>query len=142
MSNSFNIAGIGEVLWDINGEQKNFGGAPGNFACHCKNLGAHSFVISNVGSDTLGSECLHFLTQHGVDISGVSVSDQYETGVVNVTLDAVGKPKYIIKQDVAWDHIPCTEKMEIIANKLDAICFGSLSQRSPVTRETISHLVS
>ena len=137
MDKQFKIAGIGEVLWDVFGDNRMFGGAPANCACHCKTLGADAYVISCMGNDRYGKEGRDFLVNHGVNISGLALSNQFETGIVNVELDAHGKPEYEIRENVAWDHIPFTKEMEEIAPQLDAVCFGSLSQRNTVSKESI-----
>ena len=58
-----------------------------------------------------------------------------------MTLNDKGKPSYHIFEDVAWDHIAFTSGLKALAAKLDAVCFGSLSQRSTVSRETIRSFV-
>ncbi len=124
-------------MWDAFPDGEKFGGAPANFACHCHSLGAEAYVISCVGDDRRGAEARAFLDNHGVNTSVMVTSPQHETGVVLVTLDAGGKPEYEIKEGVAWDNIPWTDEMAAIAPELDAVCFGSLCQRHPVSRETI-----
>lgn len=137
VSRTFKIAGLGEVLWDAFPDGEEFGGAPANFACHCHSLGAESYVVSCVGNDVRGARAREFLDNHGVNTSGLATSGEHETGVVLVTLDAAGKPDYEIKEGVAWDHIPWTDEMAAIASRLEAICFGSLCQRSEVSHATI-----
>ena len=61
----------------------------------------------------------------------------HPTGTVNVTLKDNGIPSYEIIENVAWDKIPHTEEIKAAASKADAICFGSLAQRSEVSRATI-----
>lgn len=138
----FKVAGIGEVLWDVFPDGEKFGGAPGNFSCHCSSLGAHAYVISCVGNDARGEMAAEFLSDHGVDVSALAVSDDHETGVVLVTLDSDGQPSYEIKEGVAWDHLPHTGKLDAIADSLDAVCFGSLAQRNPASRETIGKFLA
>ena len=65
----------------------------------------------------------------------------YPTGTVQVTLDKSGVPAYDIKEGVAWDNIPFTPEIEEIAHNCRAVCFGSLAQRSKVSRETIRKFV-
>lgn len=137
MENKFQIAGIGEVLWDVFGDNKMFGGAPANCVCHCNTLGAEVYVISCMGNDKPGQQGLDFLANHGVNISGIAISEAFETGIVNVELDAEGKPEYEIRENVAWDHISFTKEMEEIAGKMDAVCFGSLSQRNITSKKSI-----
>ena len=131
------IAGIGEMLWDIQGDKKTFGGAPANFVCHCANLGAKASMISCIGNDDLGKQALSFLKSKNVNIKTVSLSAEYETGVVNVLLDENGVPSYEIKENVAWDYIPFSEETKNSAAEVDAVCFGSLSQRSTISRNSI-----
>ncbi len=139
---SIEIAGIGEVLWDVFPEGEQFGGAPANFSCHCRALGAQSYVISCVGDDARGERAVEFLQNHGVDTSALAVSDCYETGTVVVTLDSAGQPSYAIKEGVAWDHLPYSDNLDSIARELDAVCFGTLGQRHATSRETIQKFLS
>lgn len=62
----------------------------------------------------------------------------YPTGTVQVTLDEQGIPTYNIREGVAWDNIPFTPEIEQVARSCQAVCFGSLAQRSVVSRETIA----
>jgi fructokinase len=142
MSRPFNIASLGEVLWDVFPEGEKFGGAPANFACHCRLLGATTHIISCVGNDTRGAAARKFLDDHGVNTRGLATSDEYETGLVLVSLDASGQPDYEIRQGVAWDYIPFTHEAAALAAELDAVCFGSLCQRSEVSRTTIEQCLA
>ncbi|MDT8388953.1 MAG: carbohydrate kinase [Lentisphaeria bacterium] len=140
-SGKVTIAGIGEVLWDCFPDHEAFGGAPANFACHCCSLGAEAHVISAVGDDDRGAQAKAFLTRHGVKISALAKTT-YETGVVQVVLDGKGKPEYDIKANAAWDHIPWSEDLARLAGRLDAVCFGSLGQRDPASRDTIRRVLA
>lgn len=53
-----------------------------------------------------------------------------------------GMPTYDIKQNVAWDNIPFTPELEALAKRTQAVCFGSLAQRSDVSRSTIQKFIS
>jgi fructokinase len=138
----FETAGIGEVLWDVFPDGELFGGAPANFACHCRALGAHSYVISCRGDDARGRRAVEFLQNHDVDTSALAISEAYETGSGVVTLDAAGKPSYEIKEGVAWDHLPYSDNLEATARELDAVCFGTLGQRAITSRETIQRFLA
>ena len=142
MGNAFRVGGLGEVLWDALPSGEAFGGAPANFTCHCRSLGAEAYIISAVGADERGSAAIEFLGNHGVSVSGLAICGDRETGVVQVTLDEKGKPDYEICEGVAWDSIPLNAEMRIIAGKLDAVCFGSLCQRDPESRRTIRQLLA
>jgi len=51
--NTFIAVGLGEILRDILPDGKVLGGAPANFACHCKVLGADARVVSAVPDEVL-----------------------------------------------------------------------------------------
>ncbi len=131
------IVGLGEVLWDMLPSGKQFGGAPANFAYHAKALGAEAVVVSCVGTDPLGEEILARLDGLGLSRDYVAVDKAHPTGIVSVELDAEGKPDYVIHQPVAWDFIPTMPGLMDLAGRTDAVCFGSLAQRSDVSRATI-----
>src|SRR5205085_9542713 len=51
------IVGIGELLWDVYPDgRKVAGGAPFNFAFHCRQLGHDAVIVSRVGDDEHGRE--------------------------------------------------------------------------------------
>lgn len=122
------IVGIGELLWDMLPSGKAIGGAPANFAYHAGRLGEEGWVVSAVGDDALGHEILDVLDEKRLH-SLVAMVDK-PTGTVQVSLDDAGVPTYTIVEDVAWDHIPFTPKMQDLASWADAVCFGSLVQRN------------
>lgn len=122
------IVGIGELLWDMLPSGKAIGGAPANFAYHAGRLGEEGWVVSAVGDDALGHEILDVLDEKRLH-SLVAMVDK-PTGTVQVSLDDAGVPTYTIVEDVAWDHIPFTPKMQDLASRADAVCFGSLVQRN------------
>ena len=63
------------------------------------------------------------------------------TGTVQVQLDKAGVPCYEIKENVAWDNIPFSAELEKLAENTLAVSFGSLAQRSKVSRETINRFL-
>ena len=132
----FLVIGIGEMLWDIFPEGKRLGGAPTNFCCHCRQLGAEAIPVSAVGRDEFGREIRGILSAMGLPTDHVAVDSVHPTGTVLVMLDK-GKPTYEITTDVAWDHIPMTPALAGLARRADAVCFGSLAQRGPVSGATI-----
>ncbi len=133
------VVGMGEALWDMLPEGKKLGGAPANFAYHVSQFGLDSCVVSAVGDDVLGHEILECLDARGLD-RHIDVVP-YPTGTVQVELDDEGVPRYDIKEGVAWDNIPFTPGIEELASRTLAVCFGSLAQRSIVSRETINRFL-
>lgn len=133
------VVGMGEALWDCLPEGKKIGGAPANFAYHVSQFGFDSRVISAVGQDANGEEILDVFQQR--KLKSVIEQVPYPTGTVQVTLDAVGVPQYEIKEGVAWDNIPFTDELRNLALRTRAVCFGSLAQRSVVSRNTINRFL-
>ena len=131
------IIGLGEALWDLFPGGKKFGGAPANFAYHARCLGAEAYVVSSVGQDDLGREILDRLDTLKLNRQFVAVDDAHPTGTVSVEVDSSGKPSYVIHQNVAWDFIPAMPGLSELAGRAAAVCFGSLAQRSAVSRQTI-----
>lgn len=129
------IIGLGEALWDCLPEGKKIGGAPANFAYHVGQFGHESLAISAIGNDKLGDETLASFDRKGLHYIMPRVD--FPTGTVQVDLDDAGVPTYDIKTNVAWDNIPFTPEIEAAAKTCRAVCFGSLAQRSEVSRQTI-----
>lgn len=133
------VVGMGEALWDVLPEGKKIGGAPANFAYHVSQFGLASCVVSAVGEDTLGKEIIENFTSKGLNQLIAEVP--YPTGTVQVEIDPAGVPQYEIKENVAWDNIPYTARLEQLAEKTKAVCFGSLAQRNIVSRNTINRFL-
>ena len=133
------IVGIGEVLWDLLPQGKQPGGAPANFAYHVMQLGFDGYAVSAIGKDELGSEIADFLQSKKVNALMEKVD--YPTGIVEVHLDVAGVPTYNICEDVAWDNISLTPQMRELAQETDAVCFGTLAMRNPISRECINQFI-
>ncbi len=65
----------------------------------------------------------------------------HETGRVTVTFED-RDPHYIIREPAAWDFLELSDEWIQNVERADAICFGSLAQRSPQSRQTIQTLVA
>lgn len=137
----FTIVGLGEILWDLLPEGKQLGGAPANFAYHAQALGARGVPVSCVGDDDLGREILDRLGDVNLETGHIAIDRDHSTGTVSVELDTQGKPTYIIHEGVAWDFIPYDAALDDLAGQADAVCFGSLCQRSPVSRATVQRFL-
>lgn len=133
------VVGIGELLWDVLPTGKRAGGAPINFVYHATQQGAEGYAISAVGNDVFGTEIVQELDQNG--ICHVLGTVEYPTGSVMVELKD-GIPTYTIIEGVAWDHIPLTQESINLVKRADAVCFGTLAQRSIESRTTIHTLLS
>lgn len=131
------ILSCGEVLWDLFPDGPRFGGAPANFACHAALLGAQVSLLSAVGEDAPGREARAILEGFGLDVSLLRRVPAAPTGAVGVTVDAAGKPSFDIRGDAAWDQIAWTPPLAARLAVVDAIYFGTLGQRSALSRATI-----
>ena len=137
----FTVVGLGELLWDLLPEGKQVGGAPANFVYHVTGLGAQGRIVSSIGQDDLGQEMLTRLKEKQIDTSYVHQDPDHETGTVSIVLDKAGKPDYVIHEDMAWDFIPYGIALDHLAAEADAVCFGTLGQRSAVSRDTIQRFL-
>ena len=142
MNNRPVIVGIGEILWDMLPSGRQLGGAVTNFAYHAQSLGGEGIVASCIGEDALGREIVSRLDGLGMSTRFLAVDPAHPTGTVDVTLDAKGSPTFIIREDTAWDFIPESNALYELAGRADVVCFGSLAQRSPVSRATIQRFIA
>lgn len=129
------VIGLGEALFDCLPTGRKLGGAPANFAYHVSQFGFNSCAISAIGKDELGQEIVDTFNQVGLHYCLPEVD--FPTGTVQVTLDEKGIPQYEICLGVAWDNIPLTDDLLNLAHQAQAVCFGSLAQRSQVSSNTI-----
>jgi fructokinase len=148
------ILGVGELLWDILPEghrpagisiddslSGHLGGAPANFAVMAGRLGDHASILSRIGRDQLGRKAIEQLDPIPVDASPIQVDLQRPTGLVTVDLGE-GGPHYQIHEQAAWDYLELTDEWVRLAERADAICFGSLAQRGRTSRQTIQTLAA
>lgn len=130
------LVGIGEVLWDMLPTGRRAGGAPANFAYFASLLGHEGIVVSAVGNDRNGHELRRLLEDAGLTLE-VMTSCCYPTGRAGIIVDADGVPSYSILENTAYDNIFYTRQLEAVAATADAVCFGTLAQRTAASRATI-----
>ena len=140
----FVTVGLGELLWDIFPQGRQLGGAPANFAYMTSLLGDDGIVASRVGDDELGTRVIQRLEQLGLSRTYIQRDTVRRTGVAQVKVDDTGQPSFEIAEPVAWDFFEWNPPWEALAEKADAVCFGSLAQRSEqsrrVTHEFLRHV--
>jgi fructokinase len=137
------VVGLGEILWDILPDgARHLGGAPLNAAVHAQAFGCTASVISAVGDDELGREAIKLLTErHRLDASAVAALRDRPTGAVDVRLQQ-GQPTYEFRAEVAWDFLEANDAARRVVQTADAIVFGTLAQRSAVSRRAIHDLLA
>lgn len=132
------IVGIGELLWDVFPDgRKVAGGAPFNFAFHCRQLGHDAVIVSRVGDDELGRALRDEVRRLGLSDEFIQTDSEHPTGTVRVTVDEHGRPAYTITEDVAWDYIGLETRLSVLAEFAAGACFGTLAQRADTSAETI-----
>jgi fructokinase len=135
------ILGLGELLWDVLPEGQRLGGAPANFAVMAGQLGNHAALLSRIGRDDPGRTALDRLDPLPVDASQLQVDAVHETGRVTVYFEGE-QPRFTIHQPAAWDFLELSDEWVKLAERADALCFGSLAQRCRESRQTIQTLVA
>ena len=135
------VVGLGELLWDLLPAGKQLGGAPANFAYITTLLGDKGIPVSRLGDDSLGSEAIRRLTELGLSTEFIQQDSDHPTGTVKVEVDRSGQPCFEISESVAWDFLAWTPQWQSLAQQADAVCFGSLAQRSQTSRDTIRRFV-
>lgn len=136
------IVGIGELVWDLLPSGRQLGGAPANFAYCTRLLGNNGVVVSRVGEDVLGQEARERLHEAVISDQFVQGDTQHATGTVSVDVDPAGQPKFEIAAAAAWDFLEWNADMEKLAQSCDAVCFGTLAQRSAQSRRTILSFIN
>jgi fructokinase len=135
------ILGIGELLWDLLPEGPRLGGAPANFSVMAGRLGSHAAILSRIGRDDLGRKAVDLLDPLPADTSFIEVDSLHETGRVTVRFED-GEPHFTIHEPAAWDFMELSDEWVQLAERADAICFGSLAQRCLESRQTIQTLAA
>jgi len=135
------VVGLGEILWDLLPSGRQLGGAPANFAYCSHLLGERAVVASCIGADDLGTQVRESLLGKGLTDQFLQTDPSHATGTVNVHLNADGQPRFEITEPVAWDFLEWTPTWQALAESADAVCFGSLAQRSQQSGRTILQFV-
>ena len=136
------FVGIGEILYDVFEDgTETLGGAPLNFAVHAHQMAGQlgigqGIIVSCIKSDQRGHKILNSLHRIGMSSRFLGNDSSHPTGAVSVFMRD-GEPGYQIEAGAAWDYMADMPELRELAGQCDAVCFGSLAQRSPVSRETI-----
>lgn len=135
------VVGLGEVLWDILPDAMHLGGAPANFAYITSLMGDRGVVASRVGADSRGQEARRRTEALGLTATFLQTDEVHPTGTAQAWVDGKGQASFVFAQPAAWDFLAWTPPWQDLAKEADAVCFGSLAQRSPQSRETIRNFL-
>lgn len=141
MKESHLILGIGELLWDLLPAGAELGGAPANFAVMAGQLGDRALILSRIGQDEWGRKAAERLRLLPCGAESLQLDPAQLTGRVTVEFHD-GQPQYTIHQPAAWDFLQLTQSWAELGEQADAICFGSLAQRSEASRQSIQALAA
>ncbi|HKQ85612.1 MAG TPA: PfkB family carbohydrate kinase [Candidatus Acidoferrales bacterium] len=145
MARDLKFVGLGEALIDLFEDgSASLGGAPLNVAVHAHHLLAplklgSGIVVSALGADKFGAQARAVLAENGMTTDYVA-TNECPTGTASVFVRN-GEPGFEIAQDVAWDYLRASAATDALADRCDAVCFGSLGQRSEASREMIRAFV-
>jgi fructokinase len=147
MDPSPRVLAFGELLWDLLPDGPALGGAPANFAAMLAGLmrqnsdePGHVALFSSVGQDALEAAALEQLRARFVSTEWIAQDPTHPTGAVEIAL-VDGVPSYTIREDVAWDFIAGDPRLLALAPHLGVVYFGTLAQRSEISRATLQALV-
>jgi fructokinase len=87
------------------------------------------------------SQALAGLHSFGIDTTFVKSIENASTGTVDVSIDCAGKPTFKIEPDSAWDCIAWDGALPDSFASLDGVYFGTLGQRSALSRATIRRVL-
>lgn len=136
------VASIGEILWDVIGENEFLGGAPFNLCVHLTRLGHNALFISALGNDERGRRALARAAELGMDTRFVRQASEAPTGISRVVLDAEGRAEHEIVRPAAYDFPFLSERQldELAAAQPAWICYGTLTQTAPGPRALANRL--
>lgn len=138
------IVSIGEILWDVMGDQEFLGGAPLNFSVSSRRLGNEVAFISAVGADQRGALAIQSIEALGLSPKFIRVIPEQETGTALVTTDKSGNATFVIKRPVAFDflNIEDSRLSDLAVRDPDWIYFGTLAQTSARNEALLHRLVA
>jgi len=134
------ILALGEILWDVIGDQEYLGGATFNFSAHATRLGADVELVSAVGKDERGRRALQRARELGVSTARIREVEA-ATGWVSVRLK-VGQPDYTIHRPAAYDFASLsTEDWRAIEKEPpDWVYFGTLCAMDDSVRALLGEI--
>lgn len=139
--NNLKAVAYGEVLWDVFATEKKIGGAPLNVALRMQSLGCEAAMISSVGNDEDGTALINHIKSFGLETDAIIRSEDFSTGLVQVSLNDKGSASYTIQHPAAWDKIILSDFARNLAANANVLIFGSLVCRDAVSRKSLEELL-
>lgn len=138
-----NALSFGEVLWDLIEGGEYIGGAPFNLAAHLAQCGANVAMMTRIGADPRGGRAHSEIRRLGVQDDFVQTDAEHPTGWAKVHLNEQGVATFEFPEQPAYDFIQLDASVlrQLGARQFDVVCFGTLAQRSAVTRRSLYQLL-
>jgi fructokinase len=138
-----NVITVGEVLWDIVGQEEHLGGATFNFSAHLGRLGHRVSFISVVGEDELGQKVIDSMSRLGLATDYLHIEKDHPTGTASVALASDGQPKFVLHRPAAYDfpQLTAIQWDHLFSRPVDWIYFGTLHQIYPQARQLTADLL-
>lgn len=132
---------FGEVLFDAFPDGREvLGGAPFNVARHLHGFGCQPLFISRIGDDARGEQVREAMREWGMDLAGLQRDSQHPTGIVQIAMQGKSHT-FDILPDQAYDYIETEPALSLLqGGHFGLLYFGSLIERSPVSRATLEQL--
>jgi fructokinase len=139
-----NVISIGEVLWDIVGQEEHLGGATFNFSAHLSRLGHTVSFVSAVGKDELGQKAIDNMSRLGLTTDYLGIDKDHPTGTASVALASDGQPKFVLQRPAAYDFPQLTGAQceRLFSRPVDWIYFGTLHQIYAQARQLTQDLLN
>jgi fructokinase len=139
-----NVISVGEVLWDIVGQEEHLGGATFNFSAHLSRLGHRVSFISAVGADELGQKVVDNMSRLGLSTDYLGIDKDHPTGTASVALASDGQPKFVLHRPAAYDfpYLTAAHCDQLFSRPVDWIYFGTLHQIYPQARRLTADLLA
>ncbi len=116
------------------------GGAPFNVARHLHGFGCQPLFISRVGDDARGEQVRQAMRDWGMDLAGLQLDNEHPTGIVQIAMQGKSHT-FDILADQAYDYINAETALSLLTEgHYGLLYFGSLIERSPISRATLEQL--
>ena len=126
---------FGEVLYDVYDTKTVLAGAPLNVASIGSQIGLRTGLISAISNRKADSLIVKELKKRGV--MTVLQRNKHSTGKAIIKLNKDKMPVFKIDDESAFDYIKYTPHISRMIKRTDYIYFGTLCQRSKLSRYTL-----
>lgn len=132
----------GKKLRDVELFTKTSGGAPANAAIGMSRLGCKVGLLGKIGADEFGQFLYRHLEREGVDVRGVSLTEEAKTGVAFISLDENGDRSFLFFREPSADMTIRVEDIDegVLADTAAALFGSNLLTKPPVRKATFHAL--